>query len=138
MVDVDKFKRINDNYGHDRGDEVLVECATRIKRSVGLKGKTYRWGGEEIVAILPNFSVSEAAAVAERIRADVHSLPMTGENLEISVSVGVATLPDHAEDEVSLFRAADKAMYSAKQGGRNKVGVAPPIQVESEPENQAN
>jgi len=119
MIDADHFKKVNDKHGHAKGDEVLRELAQRIHAAVSSKGTAYRWGGEEIAALLPNHSLNEALAVGERIRVSIAASPMA--EVAVTVSVGVAVLPDHATDGASLFKAADAAVYDAKDRGRDCV-----------------
>ena len=124
MIDVDHFKRINDEHGHPVGDKVLIACAERISKRVAKKGKPYRFGGEEIAILLPNFSRSEATALAEEIRKSIDGDRMTEKTLKVTVSIGVACFPDHADEPRSLLDRADKALYKAKQLGRNLVRVS--------------
>jgi diguanylate cyclase (GGDEF)-like protein len=119
MIDADHFKRVNDTHGHAKGDKVLRELAQRLQTVVGGKGTAYRWGGEEMAALLPNHSLYEALAVAERIRNSVATSPVA--EVPVTVSIGVAVLPDHATDGASLFDAADAAVYDAKERGRDCV-----------------
>lgn len=124
MIDLDRFKMINDTYGHSIGDGVLQGVANVILTCVKGKGKAYRFGGEELVILLPNFSTQEAAALAESIRARVESEAFTEKQLKATVSAGVAVLPDHAQDGKSLLNRADKAMYQAKKLGRNLIRIS--------------
>jgi diguanylate cyclase (GGDEF)-like protein len=98
MLDLDHFKAVNDTHGHLVGDEVLIECADTIARRCRHKGKVYRFGGEEIAVLLPNFTVSEAVALAESIRSEIEAGTMSSKKLSITVSIGVATAPIHATD----------------------------------------
>lgn len=121
MVDIDKFKSVNDRHGHPKGDEVLAEVAKRLKSVAQGKGKVYRYGGEEMAVLLANHSTEEAVAVAERIRHEVAASTIGG--LSISVSIGVCTLPSLAATRDELLGNADKALYDAKNRGRNLVRV---------------
>lgn len=126
VIDADNFKAINDNFGHDRGDEALKIIARAIQgvlRSVDIVG---RIGGEEFGVFLPNSSVPQAEAVAERIRVAVNQADFTpaGVELKLSVSVGGATF-DRQLPFADLFRLADQQLYVAKQEGRNRVVVSP-------------
>ena len=130
IVDVDHFKRINDEHGHQAGDVALVETVKRIRDSLRSEDLVGRLGGEEFVAVMPATDGAAALAAAERMRASFADLPMRlGEvELPITVSIGVAVLD--AQDQVysHLLRRADRAMYAAKTAGRNKVmldGVSP-------------
>jgi len=124
MLDLDDFKTVNDTHGHPVGDEVLVDCANVIARRCRHKGKVYRYGGEEFAVLLPNFTVLEAVALAESIRSDIKTSRMSGKQLSITVSIGVAVAPDHATEGKQLLRVADEALYAAKRLGRNLVRTA--------------
>jgi len=126
--DVDHFKKINDSKGHQAGDAVLLEVASRLMKTAHGKGAVYRYGGEEIAIVLSNHSAEEALAVAERCRRRIAADPVAG--LPISMSFGVATLPDHAAEAAGLVAAADRALYDAKERGRDLVrlsGEPPPL-----------
>ncbi len=118
-MDTDNFKKINDKHTHAKGDDVLRGLAQRLQGATAYKGTTYRWGGDEMAAILPNHSLNEAVAVAERIRLAVSGSPIAG--IAVTVSVGVAVHPDHAADGEALCKAADTAAYDAKRLGRDLV-----------------
>jgi two-component system cell cycle response regulator len=127
MFDVDHFKRVNDTYGHAAGDRVLVNIA-KIASMAARKGDiVVRYGGEEFVMILPGAGREDCQFVAERLRHMVEeSVVQAGENqIRVTVSIGVASYPEYAvEDEQQLYKAADKALYRAKEGGRNIVMYA--------------
>lgn len=124
MLDIDHFKKFNDIHGHLTGDRVLQGLAkllTEIARASDLVG---RYGGEEFLIVCAYTDLNGALALAERIRATVERTPFEsheGEKLYITISAGVATFPDDVQDELELIEAADKALYEAKQTGRNKV-----------------
>lgn len=129
-IDLDFFKKVNDNFGHQGGDEVLREVATRIKAELRLSDALGRFGGEEFVVLLIDAPLDAAVAVAERIRASICNTPIaltTGENLRATVSIGVSALKaiDRKEETAAaaqqFLAKADQALYLAKQGGRNKV-----------------
>jgi diguanylate cyclase (GGDEF)-like protein len=124
MIDIDHFKKVNDTHGHPMGDEVLCGCGELIARRVKGKGKAYRCGGEEVTVLLPNFSLREGLAVAEEIRAEVDRATLSSLQLHVTVSIGLACLPDHSSDTNELIALADKAMYQGKQLGRNLVRVS--------------
>ena len=124
MLDLDHFKAVNDTHGHLVGDEVLIECADTIARRCRHKGKVYRFGEEEIAVLLPNFTVSEAVALAESIRSEIEAGTMSSKKLSITASIGVATAPIHATEGKQLLEAADEALYAAKHLGRNLVRIA--------------
>lgn len=127
MIDLDRFKAINDTHGHQTGDKVLSEAARRVGAASRSKGAAFRYGGEEIVVLLPNHTCDEAVAVAERVRRAIEATPVG--SIEVTASLGVSTIPDHAADAATLVSTADRAMYDAKALGRNLVrihGEAPP------------
>jgi diguanylate cyclase (GGDEF)-like protein len=129
-IDIDHFKRINDNVGHQGGDEVLREVAARIKAELRLNDAVGRYGGEEFVVLLIDAELVDAVCVAERIRVGIAEQSMTlssGECLSVTVSIGIATLigPDRSEDAKTIgqnfLARADQALYQAKAEGRNRV-----------------
>jgi len=122
MGDIDHFKKVNDTHGHPAGDAVLVEISARLKAVLHGKAPVYRYGGEEIAVILPNRTEEEALAVAERCRREIEKNPI-GE-ISVTMSFGVACIPGHASDAVSLIASADNALYEAKTYGRNLVRLA--------------
>jgi diguanylate cyclase (GGDEF)-like protein/PAS domain S-box-containing protein len=122
LVDVDRFKRINDQYGHDIGDEVLILLARTLELHVRDTDTVFRWGGEEFVILLPLTHLAGAMKVAESLRENIQH--MTHGNLPtFTVSIGVA---QHQANEgiASLFKRMDEALYRAKDSGRNKVMAA--------------
>jgi diguanylate cyclase (GGDEF)-like protein len=127
MVDIDHFKSLNDNYGHQTGDEVLKHVASILRRAVRTHDLPVRYGGEEFALVLPETEFGGAVAVAERIRKSIETdyLEVSGVVLKITASFGVAIFPDCADDMDSLIKAADVAMYWSKEHGRNQVTAAP-------------
>jgi two-component system, cell cycle response regulator len=124
MVDIDYFKKINDTYGHHMGDEALRCVSGILKQEVRPGDHVARYGGEEFAIILPKASGTEALAVSERLRASIEAQPVlldTGKLLNLTASIGFATFPTHANSEHVLMTEADKALYNAKQSGRNRV-----------------
>jgi diguanylate cyclase (GGDEF)-like protein len=123
MVDIDHFKRVNDAYGHDIGDETIKTVADVLSSTVRGIDAACRWGGEEFLCILQGADINTAAAVAERIRTTVElaEIPVVG---KVTVSIGVATWCATAPDAAHLVKAADQGLYEAKQKGRNRVVVA--------------
>jgi diguanylate cyclase (GGDEF)-like protein len=121
LMDLDHFKEINDTYGHERGDEVLAALGA-IMRSE-LRGSDFagRSGGEEFIVMLPDTDRAGALRVAEHLRQAMHSLSVPGITRPITASLGVATYPDDALEGDTLMRLADRALYAAKQGGRDRV-----------------
>lgn len=128
ISDIDHFKNFNDTYGHQIGDLVLVETAKVFKQTVRNVDLAGRFGGEEFVAILPETDYKGAYAFAERLRRAVEGRtiihPETGEKLNVTISVGVSQFPLHDTEVKELVEKADKAMYEAKEGGRNQVRIA--------------
>jgi len=127
MIDIDHFKRINDNFGHEAGDLVIAELGALFKRSVRGSDVACRYGGEEFALVLPEISIENARRKAETLRQGVKSLALRHRGTPlgpISISLGVAVFPVHAEDAESLFRRADQALYEAKNAGRDRVVVA--------------
>ncbi|MGQ9462483.1 MAG: diguanylate cyclase [Candidatus Fervidibacter sp.] len=129
MVDLDHFKRINDTYGHQVGDIVLQQVAQRLKHSLRRTDFLARYGGEEFVILAPQTPPERALILAERICQVIGKSPIpVADDLQvhITVSIGVAVFPDHAQNEIGLVRAADVALYKAKQLGRNRVCLFEP------------
>jgi diguanylate cyclase (GGDEF)-like protein len=125
MLDIDRFKSVNDTYGHQQGDRVLVEVARvmrRLSRDVDLPA---RYGGEEMAVVLPQTDLAGAELGAERMRAAIEGMQIQrldgGGLLPITASFGVASFPGKAGDKTALIAAADAALYRAKRGGRNRV-----------------
>ncbi len=125
MVDVDRFKQINDTYGHDRGDYVLREFATLIRQSVRDVDVVSRLGGEEFGLMLPNTDLASTLAMAERLRQEIeaHHFLIEDRLVRITASIGVAALGDDEADLNVLLSHADTAMYQAKHQGRNRVAL---------------
>ncbi len=121
LMDLDHFKGINDTFGHERGDEVLAAVGALMRTE--LRGSDFagRSGGEEFVVMLPDTDRAGAMRVAEHLRQAMHSLSLPGVTREVTASFGVATYPDDALDGETLMRLADRALYSAKQSGRDRV-----------------
>ncbi len=128
MVDVDHFKRFNDRYGHDAGDRVLRTVAQVLTHGIRASDMACRYGGDEFICLLPGMTAADAAARFERSLAQLAELAgQAGLPREpITFTVGLATAPDCGEDVATLTRAADAALYVAKDKGRNRVEVASP------------
>ena len=122
-LDIDHFKRVNDNHGHDAGDRVLQELARLMGESSREDDVLCRVGGEEFLMLLPNASVEVAAQVAERLRALVEQTPMEPVG-RITVSLGVAHWPRDGSGIDQVLKRADEMLYRAKQHGRNRVETA--------------
>ncbi len=126
-VDFDHFKDVNDTYGHAAGDSVLRSISRLLLGSVRSVDSIGRFGGEEFVIVLPEMDLEEAQETAERLRRKVAEEPQplgNGEAVPLTISVGVAVYPDHGQTASTLCAAADKAMYLAKDRGRNCVAMA--------------
>jgi diguanylate cyclase (GGDEF)-like protein len=121
MCDLDHFKNINDQYGHGRGDDVLAAAAAAISGSIRTSDFAGRYGGEEFIVLLPDTDEPGAVNIAEKIRSAVGAIRVPTVDRPITVSIGLALLPEQALDAESLQRAADRALYAAKNGGRNRV-----------------
>jgi len=130
MLDVDRFKRFNDTYGHPAGDAVLNRVATTLRKCVRDVDTVARYGGEEFLVMLPETPAREAAQVAERIRAGTEADRFApnggGALLNITVSVGYAVYPENGKTVDTLIEAADQALYKSKEAGRNRVSSAAP------------
>ena len=121
MVDIDHFKTINDTFGHQAGDHVLIEIASRLRRSLRGSDMVARWGGEEFVVLLRDCALPDALRLAEDIRAAIAELPF-GAMGSLTVSVGVAEARA-SEDLTTWLERADQALYRAKRSGRNEVAA---------------
>jgi len=125
MLDIDFFKSINDTYGHDAGDDVLREFAVRIRKSIRGIDLACRYGGEEFVVVMPETDLHVAGVVAERLRRAIAGEPFAVDNgaarIEVTISVGLATLDNKSEAVADVLKRADKALYRAKHDGRNRV-----------------
>ncbi|WP_137133029.1 PleD family two-component system response regulator [Rhizobium sp. FY34] len=128
ITDIDRFKQVNDTYGHDIGDEVLKEFAKRIRTTVRGADLACRYGGEEFVVVMPDTDGTSATAIAERLRRIIEQapfdLPGTGLTLNITASLGIATNLSGLDTPEQLMKQADKALYEAKNQGRNRVVAA--------------
>ncbi len=127
ILDIDFFKAVNDTYGHDAGDDVLREFATRIRRSIRGIDLACRYGGEEFVVVMPETDLRVAGLVAERLRAAVAGEPFAIENgarrIDVTLSIGIATFGGGDDAIAAVLKRADQALYRAKHDGRNRVVV---------------
>lgn len=125
MADIDHFKYFNDNYGHLVGDAILREITRTIKESIRQVDFMGRYGGEELSTVLTETDKDQARIACERIRQAIESRRFTvyDEDLKVTISIGISTFPNDATDNLTLIDKADKALYQAKQAGRNRVCV---------------
>ncbi len=127
MIDVDHFKTFNDTFGHEAGDQILRELAGCLQDAVRAQDVVCRYGGEEFVVLMPEVNEAAAVARADALRERVSEIRMQfrGETLrQISISVGVALYPEVAHDATDLLRMADRALYQAKNAGRNQIKLS--------------
>ena len=125
VVDIDYFKAVNDVHGHDAGDDVLREFATRVKKSIRGIDLACRYGGEEFVIVMPETDMAVAAIVAERIRRRIAGEPFVIRDgstaLDVTISIGLAALAGVEDNAAAILKRADQALYRAKRDGRNRV-----------------
>jgi diguanylate cyclase (GGDEF)-like protein len=130
VIDIDHFKAINDSHGHPVGDEALRHVAHTIRANTRADAVIGRLGGDELAVLLPGCSLENASRRAEQIVAAVAQTPMElldGSTVPISISAGIAQVPDTAASQSTLYAAADSSLYNAKENGRARVGRAVPI-----------
>ena len=125
MMDLDRFKSVNDTRGHPMGSHVLSEVGRLIRESIRTADVAARYGGEEFVAYLSETTLIGAAQAAERIRKAIEDQPFTldGTTIQVTISIGIAACPEHGRDIAALVARADRALYRAKGGGRNRVCI---------------
>jgi diguanylate cyclase (GGDEF)-like protein len=126
VMDMDGLKAVNDQHGHEMGSFSIVECAKLLREVITNRGALCRYGGDEFVAFLPRHGREQARRVAETMRAAVnaHTFDKQGTLVKPTLSVGVSSLRDNGTSPEDLFRAADKALYASKAGGKNQVSMA--------------
>lgn len=124
LIDLDRFKDVNDTYGHARGDEVLAAVATALRESVRTSDFAARMGGEEFLVLLPNTDPATAGVVAEGMAKALANTTVHGLERMVTASFGVAGYPIHGADMANLLRSADRALYQAKRDGRDCVRIA--------------
>lgn len=123
LLDIDFFKKLNDSYGHQAGDRVLKDVSARLSLALREYDIVARYGGEEFAVVLPTTPKSRAMVIAERLRRSISDEPFQFQEhtIECTISLGAASLPEDGEDMDSLVAAADRALYEAKEQGRNRV-----------------
>ena len=121
FIDIDFFKKINDTFGHDKGDEALKIVAQLIRSALRKDDIVARYGGEEFVALCANMSSRDAFAAAEALRKIIEETTPDVLNIKLTVSAGIATYPEHCQTHKELITRADHALYQAKSAGRNRV-----------------
>jgi diguanylate cyclase (GGDEF)-like protein len=121
VLDLDRFKKYNDNYGHLAGNDALRRVALTIRETVRAVDFAARYGGEEFAVIVPQVDAIALGAIAERVRANIERLPAPKDGAPVTVSIGAALYPHDGADRETLFRTADERLYEAKAAGRNRV-----------------
>lgn len=137
MIDIDRFKTINDRFGHAGGDQVLVKFSSLLRESLRSHDYPARFGGEEFAVILPACSAQQAAQIAERLRQRVSDTPITlddGRRVATTVSIGMAHCFRASGNIDDLLAAADQALYGAKEAGRDRVESASPAAIDKKPQ----
>jgi diguanylate cyclase (GGDEF)-like protein len=134
MCDLDHFKQINDRYGHGCGDDVLAAVGAVLADTIRDSDFAGRYGGEEFLILLSDTNADGALVIAEKLRAAVAAIQISTVTQTITLSVGIAVLPDHAIDSDSLQRAADRALYAAKNAGRDRIEISTSQQLRAEPD----
>jgi two-component system cell cycle response regulator len=128
VLDIDYFKSINDSFGHDGGDDVLREFAIRVRKSIRGIDLACRIGGEEFVVVMPETDMAVAGTVAERLRRKIAAEPFAIEqghrSIDVTISIGIASLESPHDTAAQLLKRADQALYRAKRDGRNRVVAA--------------
>ncbi|HFU75717.1 MAG TPA: GGDEF domain-containing protein, partial [Arcobacter sp.] len=127
IMDIDNFKSINDTYGHNIGDDVIIDIANKLVQNQRKSDVACRFGGEEFVLLLPNTKKESALVIAEKIRKNVESsiIHLTNNSLQYTISIGISNV--HFKDETNIEKAlkrADEALYIAKNNGKNQVQVS--------------
>jgi diguanylate cyclase (GGDEF)-like protein len=128
VIDVDHFKAVNDEHGHDGGDAILAAVGEVLMRHSRTSDVACRLGGEEFILILPNCSLEDAELLADKLRQQIAGLRVAYDGIELhgpTISCGLAAFPEHGRSMKALIHLADTALYAAKTAGRDQVVVAP-------------
>ncbi len=135
LLDIDRFKDVNDTYGHNAGDAVLTELVTRVSGAIRSKDSLARYGGEEFLVLLPDTDLNEATLIGERLRQVAEERPAVfdGRSIPFTLSVGVAASGHLQRGRTSVIMDADAALYRAKREGRNRVAAARPRSAAASP-----
>jgi len=139
FLDLDHFKNVNDNYGHLIGSRLLFEVGEEIKKTLRESDITFRYGGDEFVMVLSHTALDDAIMVAERVRQQIEKKRfLAREKMEIrlTASIGVASVPEHANSKSQILKAADEALYGVKKAVRNKVIAATAMHSDSPKEDK--
>ena len=123
LVDLDRFQSVNDEYGHALGDELLIQMAQLLLSATRGKGSAYRYGGDQFVLLLPNYTALEAYALAERVRRESERTPLSSREVQVTVSLGISSSGERSAEPEQLFHSADHALAEAKTLGGNCVRV---------------
>ena len=125
MSDLDDFKEINDKYGHDIGDQVLIEIVKKINEDIRTSDKLIRWGGDEFLGIFPGLKEEYAISFGKKIAESISSIeiPVGDKNITTSISIGFSFFKDTDYDYKDALKRADKALYKSKNEGKNKVSL---------------
>jgi diguanylate cyclase (GGDEF)-like protein len=123
MVDIDHFKQVNDTYGHQAGDAVLHAVAQAVQHGAGQQGISCRYGGEELAIFFPQKTSKEVAVIVEKIRTDIEKIKTRSgkKKISVTISAGISHRESFSQTIVEVIQASDKALYAAKNGGRNQV-----------------
>jgi diguanylate cyclase (GGDEF)-like protein len=123
IMDLDHFKQVNDQHGHDAGDRVLRETADLLRRRLRKSDQVYRMGGEEFLILMPDTSLEQATRLAEHLRGRFEAMDISfhGQAVPLTTSIGVTEMGGSQEDFDTLLRRADQNMYWCKENGRNRI-----------------
>lgn len=126
MADIDRFKNVNDNYGHQKGDEILSKVGKIILNNTRVSDMCCRYGGEEFIIILPNTNLKDTEIMAEKLRSAIENAHLMGKTNSLTISLGISSSPKHSQLKDELIARADQALYHAKESGRNQYSTWTP------------